>query len=65
MTEAFALVREATWRVLGMKQYPVQIKGGISIAEGNLAEMATGEGKQLLCHLLHIFMHSVAKMFML
>ena len=51
MTKAFALVREATWRVLGMKQYPVQIKGGISIAEGNIAEMATGEGKTIVAPL--------------
>lgn len=48
MAEAFALMREATKRVLGMKQYPVQLKGAISIAEGNLAEMATGEGKTIV-----------------
>lgn len=52
MTEAFALVREATWRVLGMKQYPVQLKGGIAIAEGNVAEMATGEGKTIVVPLV-------------
>ena len=59
MTEAFALVREATWRVLGMKQYPVQIKGGISIAEGNLAEMATGEGKTIVVPLV-AYLHALS-----
>lgn len=59
MTEAFALVREATWRTLGMKQYPVQIKGGISIAEGNLAEMATGEGKTIVVPLV-AYLHALS-----
>lgn len=58
MPEAFALVREATWRVLGMKQYPVQLKGGISIAEGNLAEMATGEGKTIVVPLV-AYLHAI------
>lgn len=58
MPEAFALVREATWRVLGMKQYPVQLKGGISIAEGNLAEMATGEGKTIVVPLV-AYLHAL------
>lgn len=59
MAEAFALVREATWRVLGMKQYPVQLKGGISIAEGNLAEMATGEGKTIVVPLV-AYLHALS-----
>lgn len=59
MTEAFALVREATWRTLGMKQYPVQLKGGISIAEGNLAEMATGEGKTIVVPLV-AYLHALS-----
>lgn len=59
MSEAFALVREATWRVLGMKQYPVQLKGGISIAEGNLAEMATGEGKTIVVPLV-AYLHALS-----
>ena len=59
MSEAFALVREATWRTLGMKQYPVQIKGAISIAEGNLAELATGEGKTLVVPLVS-YLHALS-----
>ena len=59
MTEAFALVREATWRVLGMKQYPVQLKGGIAIAEGNVAEMATGEGKTIVAPLA-TYLHALS-----
>ncbi len=51
MVEAFALVREASYRVLGMKQYPVQVKGAIALAEGKLAEMATGEGKTIVAPL--------------
>src|SRR5690606_19030229 len=45
LSEAFAVVREASARVLGMKHYPVQVMGGIVLHEGNIAEMATGEGK--------------------
>lgn len=59
MTEAFALVREATFRTLGMKQYPVQLKGGISIAKGNLAEMATGEGKTIVVPLV-AYLHALS-----
>ncbi|WP_299513784.1 preprotein translocase subunit SecA [uncultured Rummeliibacillus sp.] len=45
--EAFAVVREASRRVLGMYPYPVQIMGGATLHEGNIAEMKTGEGKTL------------------
>lgn len=45
---AYAVCREASYRVLGIKQYPVQIIGGIAIHNGNIAEMATGEGKTLM-----------------
>ncbi|MFJ8261811.1 preprotein translocase subunit SecA [Rummeliibacillus sp. NPDC094406] len=45
--EAFAVVREASKRVLGMYPYPVQIMGGATLHEGNIAEMKTGEGKTL------------------
>lgn len=48
LPEAFAVVRETAFRVVGMKPYPVQIMGGIAIHEGNIAEMATGEGKTLV-----------------
>ncbi|MBB6176033.1 preprotein translocase subunit SecA [Anoxybacillus tengchongensis] len=46
--EAFATVREASKRVLGMRHFDVQLIGGLVLAEGNIAEMATGEGKTLV-----------------
>lgn len=51
LPEAFALVREAAWRVLGMKPYPVQLMGGIILHQGRIAEMRTGEGKTLVATL--------------
>ena len=48
LPEAFAVCREADWRVLGMKPYPVQIIGGIVLHQGRSAEMKTGEGKTLV-----------------
>ncbi|MBR3233606.1 preprotein translocase subunit SecA [Candidatus Saccharibacteria bacterium] len=48
LEDAFALVREATNRVLGMRHYDVQMVGGIALHEGNVAEMKTGEGKTLV-----------------
>ncbi len=48
LPEAFAAVREAAWRVLGMKPYPVQLVGGIVLHQGRIAEMKTGEGKTLV-----------------
>ena len=48
LPEAFAAIREAAWRVLGMKPYPVQIVGGIILHQGRIAEMKTGEGKTLV-----------------
>lgn len=47
LPEAFATMREADKRVLGLFPYPVQVMGGIILNEGNLAEMKTGEGKTL------------------
>ena len=47
LTEAFAVVREGAKRVLGLYPYPVQLMGGISLHEGNISEMKTGEGKTL------------------
>ncbi|AXI31944.1 preprotein translocase subunit SecA [Priestia aryabhattai] len=47
LDEAFAVVREAAKRVLGMYPYKVQLMGGISLHEGNISEMKTGEGKTL------------------
>ena len=51
LPEAFATVREAAWRVLGMKHYPVQIVGGIVLHQGRIAEMKTGEGKTMVATL--------------
>lgn len=49
--EASATVREAAYRVLGMRHYFVQIVGGLALLEGDIAEMATGEGKTLVASL--------------
>ncbi|MFZ2527529.1 MAG: preprotein translocase subunit SecA, partial [Rhodococcus sp. (in: high G+C Gram-positive bacteria)] len=49
LPEAFAVAREASWRVLGQKHYTVQIMGGAALHFGNIAEMKTGEGKTLTC----------------
>ena len=51
LPEAFATCREASWRVLGMKHFPVQIIGGIVLHQGRIAEMKTGEGKTLVATL--------------
>ena len=48
LPEAFAVCREADWRVLGLKPYPVQIIGGIVLHRSCIAEMQTGEGKTLV-----------------
>ena len=48
LVEAFALVREASWRVLQLRHYDVQLIGGMALHDGRLAEMATGEGKTLV-----------------
>ena len=51
LPDAFAAVREASWRVLGKKHYRVQLIGGLVIHEGRIAEMKTGEGKTLMATL--------------
>ena len=48
LPDAFAVCREAAWRVLSMKHYPVQIIGGIVLHQGRISEMKTGEGKTLV-----------------
>lgn len=48
LPEAFALVREAGWRILGQRHFDVQLIGGMVLHQGNIAEMRTGEGKTLL-----------------
>ncbi len=51
LPEAFAACREASWRVIGLKHFPVQIIGGIILHQGRIAEMKTGEGKTLVATL--------------
>ena len=51
LPEAYAVVREAAWRVLNMKHYRVQLIGGIILHQGRIAEMRTGEGKTLVATL--------------
>ena len=51
LPEAYAACREASWRVLGMKHFPVQVLGGIVLHQGRIAEMRTGEGKTLVATL--------------
>ena len=51
LPDAFAACREASWRVLGMKHFPVQVLGGIVLHQGRIAEMKTGEGKTLVATL--------------
>ncbi len=51
LPEAFATVREAAWRVLGMKHFRVQLIGGLVLHQGRIAEMKTGEGKTLMATL--------------
>lgn len=51
LPDSFALVREASDRVLGMRPFDVQLIGGMALHEGNVAEMKTGEGKTLVATL--------------
>ena len=48
LPEAFALVREASVRILGMRHFDVQLIGGVALHQGTIAEMKTGEGKTLM-----------------
>jgi len=60
LPEAFATVREAAVRVLGMRPYDVQLMGGITLFEGNIAEMKTGEGKTLTAA-LPMYLHGLTQ----
>ncbi len=51
LEEAFAVVREAAWRTVGMEHFSVQLLGGMVLHEGDIAEMKTGEGKTLVATL--------------
>lgn len=58
MSDAFALVREVSDRVLGMRHFDVQLIGGMVLHEGNIAEMKTGEGKTLVA-ILPVFLNAL------
>lgn len=60
LPEAFATVREAAVRVLGMRPYDVQLMGGITLFEGKIAEMKTGEGKTLTAA-LPMYLHGLTQ----
>ena len=55
LVQAFALVREATVRVLGLRHFDVQLLGGLILNDGKIAEMKTGEGKTLVALLPTFF----------
>ncbi len=59
LVEAFAVVREASVRTLGMRHYDVQLVGGMVLHEGKIAEMKTGEGKTLVAT-LPMYLHALA-----
>ncbi len=59
MPEAFAACREASWRVLGMRHFDVQIVGGMVLHAGRIAEMKTGEGKTLTATLA-VYLNALA-----
>ena len=59
LCEAFAAIREAAARVLGMRPYPVQLIGGIVLHQGRIAEMKTGEGKTLVA-ILPCYLNALA-----
>lgn len=59
LPEAFALVREGSTRVLGLRHFDVQMMGGIALHEGNIAEMGTGEGKTLVA-ILAAFLNALS-----
>ncbi len=51
VARSFAMIRETTWRTLGLRHHPVQLMGGLAVLDGRLAEMATGEGKTITASL--------------
>lgn len=60
LPDAFALTREASTRVLGMRHFDVQLIGGMALHDGNVAEMKTGEGKTLVAT-LPVFLNALSK----
>ncbi|MCX7920402.1 MAG: preprotein translocase subunit SecA [Clostridia bacterium] len=59
LPEAFAVVREASWRVLGMRHFRVQLIGGLVLHQGRISEMKTGEGKTLVAT-LPVYLNALA-----
>src|SRR5579863_4812160 len=59
LIEAFAVVREASWRVLGQRHFDVQLMGGMALHFGWIAEMKTGEGKTLVST-LPVYLNALA-----
>ncbi len=59
LPEAFAVVREASRRVLGMRHFDVQLVGGMVLHDGKIAEMKTGEGKTLVAS-LPVYLNALA-----
>ncbi len=59
LPEAFAVCREAAWRTVGMRHFDVQLMGGITLHEGKIAEMKTGEGKTLVAT-LPVYLNALA-----
>ncbi|MEM8922205.1 MAG: preprotein translocase subunit SecA [Actinomycetota bacterium] len=59
LTESFAVVREAAWRVIGQRHYDVQLMGGAALHWGSVAEMKTGEGKTLVST-LPVYLNALA-----
>lgn len=59
LVEAFAVAREASWRVLSLRPFDVQLLGGMALHDGRLAEMATGEGKTLAC-VLPVYLNALS-----
>ncbi|MCP4222881.1 MAG: preprotein translocase subunit SecA, partial [Actinomycetia bacterium] len=59
LPEAFAVVREAAWRVIGQRHYEVQLVGGAALHWGSVAEMKTGEGKTLVST-LPVYLNALA-----
>ncbi len=53
------MAREAAWRVLGLRPYPVQVMGGAALHLGNIAEMMTGEGKKTLASVMPAYLNAL------
>ena len=60
LPEAFAVVREASFRVLGLRHFDVQLIGGMVLNDGKIAEMRTGEGKTLTA-VLAVYLNALLK----